>query len=161
MYFICTICSIREYQFDFSPLYWHNIPAYYALNYAGIFDRGLPICLLCKDNHPRISCSSRRPLATWLVTVLLIMTTFSWVWPDHYITIAQLRADTVITSEVSSSCHSMTASCWATQSTCPHISYNLTTASFEVGAKFHHCTLTTSFTTVYHSTWICFSPTYQ
>ena len=39
--FICTNCSIREYHSDFSPLCWHNMPTYYALNYAGIFDRGL------------------------------------------------------------------------------------------------------------------------
>ena len=39
--FICANCSIREYKSDFSPSCWHNMPAYYALNYAGIFDRGL------------------------------------------------------------------------------------------------------------------------
>ena len=42
MYFICVNCSIREYQSDLSPLYWHNRFTYYALNSAGIFDRGLP-----------------------------------------------------------------------------------------------------------------------
>ena len=26
-------------------LSWHNVPAYYALNYAGIFDGGLPATL--------------------------------------------------------------------------------------------------------------------
>ena len=39
--FMCTDCAIREYRSDFSPLCWHNVPAYYALNYAGIFDGGL------------------------------------------------------------------------------------------------------------------------
>ena len=43
MYFIYTDCSVRVYQSDFSPLYWHNMLIYYALNYAGIFDG----CLLC------------------------------------------------------------------------------------------------------------------
>ena len=38
--FICT-CSIREHQSDFSPLCWHNILAYYAFNYADIFDGGV------------------------------------------------------------------------------------------------------------------------
>ena len=32
-------CCIREYRSDFSPLYWHSMPAHYALNYAGIFNR--------------------------------------------------------------------------------------------------------------------------
>ena len=40
---MCTDCSIREYRSDFSPLCWHNMPAYYALNYAGIFDGGLHV----------------------------------------------------------------------------------------------------------------------
>ena len=42
---LCTpiYCSVREYQFDFSPLCWHNIPAYYVSNYPGIFDEGLSI----------------------------------------------------------------------------------------------------------------------
>ena len=26
-------------------LCWHNVPAYYALNYAGIFDGGLLVCV--------------------------------------------------------------------------------------------------------------------
>ena len=38
---VCTDCSIREYRSDFSPLFYHNLPAYYALKYAGIFDGGL------------------------------------------------------------------------------------------------------------------------
>ena len=38
---VCADCSIREYGSDFRPLCWHTIPAYYALNYAGIFDGGL------------------------------------------------------------------------------------------------------------------------
>ena len=41
--FICANCSIGEYRSDFSPLCWHNMPTYYALNYAGIFDGGLMI----------------------------------------------------------------------------------------------------------------------
>ena len=45
---MCTDCSIREYRSDFSPLCWHNVPAYYALNYAGIFDGGL----VCSCVHP-------------------------------------------------------------------------------------------------------------
>ena len=38
--FICTNCSIREYQSDFNPLCWHNMPTYYAFYYAGIIDGG-------------------------------------------------------------------------------------------------------------------------
>ena len=41
IYFIWADCSIREHRSDFSPLCWHNVPTYYALNYAGIFDGGL------------------------------------------------------------------------------------------------------------------------
>ena len=41
--FISTDCSIREYRSDFSPLCWHNMHAYYALNYVGIFVGGLVI----------------------------------------------------------------------------------------------------------------------
>ena len=43
---MCTDCSITEYRSYFSPLCWHNVPAYYALNYAGIFDGGLLQCHL-------------------------------------------------------------------------------------------------------------------
>ena len=50
MYFICTDCSVREYRFDLLPimlaLCWHNISAYYALNYVGIFDGDLVIASL-------------------------------------------------------------------------------------------------------------------
>ena len=28
--FICSNCYIKEYRFDFSPLHWHSMPAYYA-----------------------------------------------------------------------------------------------------------------------------------
>ena len=42
MYFICANYSTSKYQSDFSPLRWHNIPTYYALNYAGIFEGSLP-----------------------------------------------------------------------------------------------------------------------
>ena len=44
--FICADCSIREYRSNFSPLCWHNMPAYYALNYASIFDGGLVVNLI-------------------------------------------------------------------------------------------------------------------
>ena len=82
----------------------------------------------------------------------------SWVQLHHCKDIAQLRTDTVTTRELLSSCHLMTASYTATQSTYPPISYNSTTASFKAGARFHHCTPTTSLATVYHSTQICFTP---
>ena len=88
------------------------------------------------------------------------MTTCSSVWTDHCITIVQFRADTVITTELSSSYHSVNASYRATQCTYPPISYNSTIASSKEGERFHHCTPTTSFTTVYHSTQICFAPLY-
>ena len=38
---ICSGCSIRVYRFDCSPLCWHIMPAYYALNDADIFDGDL------------------------------------------------------------------------------------------------------------------------
>ena len=51
IYSICTNCSIKEDQSDFRPimqaLYWHNMPAFYALNYADIFGGGL-FCLNIK-----------------------------------------------------------------------------------------------------------------
>ena len=34
-------CSIREYRSYFSPLCWHNMPAYYALKYAEILNGSL------------------------------------------------------------------------------------------------------------------------
>ena len=32
---------LAHYASSMLALYWHNVPAYYALNYAGIFDGGL------------------------------------------------------------------------------------------------------------------------
>ena len=52
--FVCIDCSIREYQSDFSPLCWHNMPACYALNYAGIFDGGLLASMLSARNGSEI-----------------------------------------------------------------------------------------------------------
>ena len=54
---MCTDCSIREYRSDFSTLCWHNVPAYYALNYAGIFDGGLNVI-----NAYGTTCLSERKL---------------------------------------------------------------------------------------------------
>ena len=33
-------------------LCWHNVPAYYALNYAGIFDGGLTIAIAARCIMP-------------------------------------------------------------------------------------------------------------
>ena len=46
MYFVYGDCSIREYRSDFSPLCWHSMPTYYALNYAGMFNGGLVVVVL-------------------------------------------------------------------------------------------------------------------
>ena len=56
LYFISTDCSIREYLSDFSPLCCRNIPAYYALNYAGILDGGLVITVLAIQVFKNHSC---------------------------------------------------------------------------------------------------------
>ena len=55
------------------------------------------ICLSCKGNHPRISCSSRRPPLSSL-RLLVLKRDQPWCT-----TIAQLRADIVITTKLSSS----------------------------------------------------------
>ena len=39
--FICIEYSVREYQSDFSPLHWHNMPAYLYFYYAAIIDGAL------------------------------------------------------------------------------------------------------------------------
>ena len=41
------IVLLESIDLDFSSLCWHNVPTYYDLNYAGIFDGGLVYSQLC------------------------------------------------------------------------------------------------------------------
>ena len=78
MYFICIDCSIREYQFDCSPLCWHNMPAHYALNDAGIFDGGLD-----NDEHSRLLKIPDNS-GTWTISVA-VATIHSYIYIYIYI----------------------------------------------------------------------------
>ena len=65
--FICTDCSIREYRSDFSSLCWHCMPAYYALNYAGIFNGGLP-----GNCRTKVSCTSSELTINAICLIIVI-----------------------------------------------------------------------------------------